>query len=137
MKYVILLIMLMFMVFFVFEILMGQWLYLMQYLLVGLLLVMFYLLLLVLLEYIGFMLVWIVVSLVGVLMNSVYLQVVLKGWCNSVLFMLVLLVLDGVMWGLLCLEDSLLFLGIGVLLLVFGGVMFLMCYLDWYLFFCQ
>lgn len=97
-KYAILLITLTFMAFFVFETLTGQRLHPMQYLLVGLSLVMFYLLLLALSEHIGFTPAWIAASLVGALMNSVYLQAVLKGWRNSVLFTLALLALDGVMW---------------------------------------
>lgn len=96
-KYAILLITLTFMAFFVFETLTGQRLHPMQYLLVGLSLVMFYLLLLALSEHIGFTPAWIAASLVGALMNSVYLQAVLKGWRNSVLFTLALLALDGVM----------------------------------------
>ncbi|EIN0154514.1 cell envelope integrity protein CreD, partial [Salmonella enterica] len=84
-KYAILLITLTFMAFFVFETLTGQRLHPMQYLLVGLSLVMFYLLLLALSEHIGFTPAWIAASLVGALMNSVYLQAVLKGWRNSVL----------------------------------------------------
>lgn len=78
-KYAILLITLTFMAFFVFETLTGQRLHPMQYLLVGLSLVMFYLLLLALSEHIGFTPAWIAASLVGALMNSVYLQAVLKG----------------------------------------------------------
>lgn len=104
----------------------------MQYLLVGLSLVMFYLLLLALSEHIGFTPAWIAASLVGALMNGVYLQAVLKGWRNSVLFTLALLALDSVMWGLLRSEDSSLLLGTGVLLLALGGVMFLTRHLDWY-----
>ncbi|HCL5253874.1 TPA: cell envelope integrity protein CreD [Salmonella enterica] len=131
-KYAILLIALTFMVFFVFEILTGQRLHPMQYLLVGLSLVMFYLLLLALSEHIGFMAAWITASLVGALMNGVYLQAILKGWRNSVLFTLALLALDGVMWGLLRSEDSSLLVGTSVLLLALGGVMFLTRHLDWY-----
>ncbi|HFL2368768.1 TPA: cell envelope integrity protein CreD [Salmonella enterica] len=136
-KYAILLITLTFMAFFVFETLTGQRLHPMQYLLVGLSLVMFYLLLLALSEHIGFTPAWIAASLVGALMNSVYLQAVLKGWRNSVLFTLALLALDGVMWGLLRSEDSSLLLGTGVLLLALGGVMFLTRHLDWYSLYCQ
>ncbi|EBS7633595.1 cell envelope integrity protein CreD [Salmonella enterica] len=131
-KYAILLIALTFMAFFLFETLTGQRLHPMQYLLVGLSLVMFYLLLLALSEHIGFTPAWIAASLVGALMNGVYLQAVLKGWRNSVLFTLALLALDGVMWGLLRSEDSSLLLGTGVLLLALGGVMFLTRHLDWY-----
>lgn len=93
----------------------------MQYLLVGLSLVMFYLLLLALAEHIGFTLAWVVASLVGALMNGVYLQAVLKGWRVSLVFTLALLMLDGVMWALLRSEDSALLLGTSVLLLALGG----------------
>jgi inner membrane protein len=41
----------------------------------------------------------------------VYLQAVLKGWRNSLLFAVALLGLDGVMWVLLRSEDSALLLG--------------------------
>lgn len=133
-KYALLLISLTFMSFFVFETLTKTRLHPMQYLLVGLSLVMFYMLLLALSEHIGFTAAWIVASLVGALMNGVYLQAVLKGWRNSLLFTLALLALDGVMWGLLRSEDSSLLLGTGVLLLALGGVMFLTRNLDWYSF---
>lgn len=82
-KYAILLITLTFMAFFVFETLTGQRLHPMQYLLVGLSLVMFYLLLLALSEHIGFTPAWIAASLVGALMNSVYLQAVCGVVINS------------------------------------------------------
>ena len=90
-KYAILLIALTFMAFFVFETLTAQRLHPMQYLLVGLSLVMFYLLLLALSEHTGFTVAWIIASLIGALMNGIYLQAVLKGWRNSMLFTLALL----------------------------------------------
>jgi inner membrane protein len=104
----------------------------MQYLLVGLSLVMFYLLLLALSEHIGFTAAWIIASLIGALMNGVYLQAVLQGWRNSILFTLALLALDGVMWVLLRSQDSSLLLGTGVLLLALCGIMFLTRHLDWH-----
>lgn len=131
-KYAILLISLTFMAFFVLESITALRLHPMQYLLVGLSLVMFYLLLLALSEHIGFTAAWIAASLVGAMMNGVYLQAVLKGWRSSLLFTLALLLLDGVMWMLLHSEDSSLLLGSGVLLLALGGVMFLTRHLDWY-----
>ncbi|MDI9802240.1 cell envelope integrity protein CreD [Citrobacter koseri] len=133
-KYAILLITLTFMAFFVFETLTGQRLHPMQYLLVGLSLVMFYLLLLALSEHVGFTAAWITASMVGALMNGVYLQAVLNGWRRSVWFTLALLLLDGVMWVLLRSEDGSLLLGTGVLLLALCGVMFLTRHLDWYAF---
>lgn len=131
-KYAILLIALTFMAFFVFETLTAQRLHPIQYLLVGMSLVMFYLLLLALSEHIGFTAAWAAASLVGALMNGVYLQAVLKGWRNSVVFTLALLALDGVMWVLLNSADSALLLGTGVLLLALSGVMFLTRHFDWY-----
>lgn len=131
-KYAVLLIALTFMAFFVFETLTGRRMHPMQYLLVGMSLVMFYLLLLALAEHIGFTAAWISASLVGALMNGVYLQAVLKSWRNSALFTLALLLLDGVMWGLLRSEESSLLLGTGVLLFALCGVMYLTRNLDWY-----
>ena len=131
-KYAILLISLTFMAFFVFETTTEQRLHPIQYLLVGLSLVMFYLLLLALAEHIGFTLAWVVASLVGALMNGVYLQAVLKGWRVSLVFTLALLMLDGVMWALLRSEDSALLLGTSVLLLALGGMMFVTRHIDWY-----
>ncbi|MDN8601158.1 cell envelope integrity protein CreD [Citrobacter sp. S2-9] len=131
-KYAILLIALTFMAFFVFETLTAQRLHPIQYLLVGMSLVMFYLVLLALSEHIGFTAAWGAASLVGALMNGVYLQAVLKGWRNSVVFTLALLALDGVMWVLLNSADSALLLGTGVLLLALSGVMFLTRHFDWY-----
>ena len=131
-KYAILLIALTFMAFFVFETLTALRLHPMQYLLVGLSLVMFYLVLLALSEHIGFTPAWIVASLVGALMNGIYLQAVLKGWRNSMLFTAALLGLDAVMWFLLRSEDSALLLGSGVLLMALFAVMFLTRHFDWY-----
>ena len=131
-KYAILLITLTFMSFFVLESMTSLRLHPMQYLLVGLSLVMFYLLLLALSEHVGFTAAWITASLVGALMNGVYLQAILQGWRNSLFFTAALLGLDGVMWVLLRSQDSALLLGTGVLLLAFCGVMFLTRHLDWH-----
>ncbi len=131
-KYAILLITLTFMSFFVPESMTSLRLHPMQYLLVGLSLVMFYLLLLALSEHVGFTAAWITASLVGALMNGVYLQAILQGWRNSLFFTAALLGLDGVMWVLLRSQDSALLLGTGVLLLALCGVMFLTRHLDWH-----
>lgn len=131
-KYAILLIALTFMAFFVFETVTAQRMHPMQYLLVGLSLVMFYLLLLALSEHIGFTLAWIIASLVGAMMNGVYLQAVLKGWKSSLLFTLALLALDGVMWVLLNSADSALLLGTSVLVVALAGMMFVTRNIDWY-----
>ncbi|MBZ7861831.1 cell envelope integrity protein CreD [Klebsiella variicola] len=131
-KYAILLIGLTFMAFFVFESLTRRPLHLMQYLLVGLSLVLFYLVLLALSEHVGFTAAWLAASLSGAVMNGVYLQAVLRGWRNSLLFVAALLLLDGVMWFLLHSEDSALLLGTGVLVLALSVLMFLTRRVDWY-----
>lgn len=131
-KYAILLIGLTFMAFFVFESLTLHPLHPMQYLLVGLSLVLFYLVLLALSEHVGFTAAWLAASLSGAVMNGVYLQAVLRGWRNSLLFVAALLLLDGVMWFLLHSEDSALLLGTGVLVLALSVLMFLTRRVDWY-----
>lgn len=131
-KYAILLIGLTFMAFFVFESLTRRPLHPMQYLLVGLSLVLFYLVLLALSEHIGFTAAWLAASLSGAVMNGIYLQAVLRGWRNSLLFAAALLLLDGVMWFLLHSEDSALLLGTGVLALALSVLMFLTRRVDWY-----
>ena len=131
-KYAILLIGLTFMAFFVFESLTRRPLLPMQYLLVGLSLVLFYLVLLALSEHIGFTAAWLAASLCGAVMNGIYLQSVLRGWRNSLLFVAALLLLDGVMWFLLHSEDSALLLGTGVLALALSVLMFLTRRVDWY-----
>ncbi len=131
-KYAILLIGLTFMAFFVFESLTRRPLHPMQYLLVGLSLVLFYLVLLALSEHIGFTAAWLAASLSGAVMNGIYLQAVLRGWRNSLLFVAALLLLDGVMWFLLHSEDSALLLGNGVLALALSVLMFLTRRVDWY-----
>ncbi|MHB6030167.1 cell envelope integrity protein CreD [Klebsiella pneumoniae] len=131
-KYAILLIGLTFMAFFVFESLTRRPLHPMQYLLVGLSLVLFYLVLLALSEHIGFTAAWLAASLSGAVMNGIYLQAVLRGWRNSLLFVAALLLLDGVMWFLLHSEDSALLLGTGVLALALSVLMFLTRCVDWY-----
>lgn len=130
-KYAILLIGLTFMAFFVFESLTRRPLHPMQYLLVGLSLVLFYLVLLALSEHIGFTAAWLAASLSGAVMNGIYLQAVLRGWRNSLLFVAALLLLDGVMWFLLHYEDSALLLGTGVLALALSVLMFLTRRVDW------
>ena len=131
-KYAILLIGLTFMAFFAFESLTHRPLHPMQYLLVGLSLVLFYLVLLALSEHIGFTAAWLAASLSGAVMNGIYLQAVLRGWRNSLLFVAALLLLDGVMWFLLHSEDSALLLGTGVLALALSVLMFLTRRVDWY-----
>ena len=131
-KYAILLIGLTFMAFFVFESLTRRPLHPMQYLLVGFSLVLFYLVLLALSEHIGFTAAWLAASLSGAVMNGIYLQAVLRGWRNSLLFVAALLLLDGVMWFLLHSEDSALLLGTGVLALALSVLMFLTRRVDWY-----
>lgn len=131
-KYAILLIGLTFMAFFVFESLTRRPLHPMKYLLVGLSLVLFYLVLLALSEHIGFTAAWLAASLSGAVMNGIYLQAVLRGWRNSLLFVAALLLLDGVMWFLLHSEDSALLLGTGVLALALSVLMFLTRRVDWY-----
>ncbi|HBT4759539.1 TPA: cell envelope integrity protein CreD [Klebsiella pneumoniae] len=131
-KYAILLIGLTFMAFFVFESLTRRPLHPMQYLLVGLSLALFYLVLLALSEHIGFTAAWLAASLSGAVMNGIYLQAVLRGWRNSLLFVAALLLLDGVMWFLLHSEDSALLLGTGVLALALSVLMFLTRRVDWY-----
>ncbi|HBX6889808.1 TPA: cell envelope integrity protein CreD [Klebsiella pneumoniae] len=131
-KYAILLIGLTFMAFFVFESLTRRPLHPMQYLLVGLSLVLFYLVLLALSEHIGFTAAWLAASLSGAVMNGIYIQAVLRGWRNSLLFVAALLLLDGVMWFLLHSEDSALLLGTGVLALALSVLMFLTRRVDWY-----
>ncbi|WP_048990263.1 cell envelope integrity protein CreD [Klebsiella pneumoniae] len=131
-KYAILLIGLTFMAFFVFESLTRRPLHPMQYLLVGLSLVLFYLVLLALSEHIGFTAAWLAASLSGAVMNGIYLQAVLRGWRNSLLFVAALLLLDGVMWFLLHSEDSALLLGTGVLALALSVLMFLTRRVDRY-----
>ncbi len=131
-KYAILLIGLTFMAFFVFESLTRRPLHPMQYLLVGLSLELFYLVLLALSEHIGFTAAWLAASLSGAVMNGIYLQAVLRGWRNSLLFVAALLLLDGVMWFLLHSEDSALLLGTGVLALALSVLMFLTRRVDWY-----
>lgn len=131
-KYAILLIGLTFMAFFVFESLTRRPLHPMQYLLVGLSLVLFYLVLLALSEHVGFTAAWLAASLSGAVMNGVYLQAVLRGWRNSLLFVAALLLLDGVMWFLLHSEDSALLLGTGGLVLALSVLMFLTRRVDWY-----
>ncbi|WP_318369032.1 cell envelope integrity protein CreD [Enterobacter sp.] len=131
-KYSILLISLTFMAFFVFEMLTARQLHPLQYLLVGLSLVMFYLVLLALSEHIGFTPAWIIASILGAMINGVYLQGIMQSRYVSMAFAGALLLLDGVMWGLLNSEDNALLLGTGVLFAALSAVMILTRRFDWY-----
>ncbi|WP_318356341.1 cell envelope integrity protein CreD [Enterobacter sp.] len=131
-NYSILLISLTFMAFFVFEMLTARQLHPLQYLLVGLSLVMFYLVLLALSEHIGFTPAWIIASILGAMINGVYLQGIMQSRYVSMAFAGALLLLDGVMWGLLNSEDNALLLGTGVLFAALSTVMILTRRFDWY-----
>lgn len=131
-KYAILLIALIFAAFFVFESLTARQMHPMEYLLVGLSLVMFYLILLALSEHIGFTPAWVTASLLGGVINGLYLQGVMKTWRASLPFTGALLVLYGVMWSLLNSEDSALLLGTGVLFAALSAVMMLTRRFNWY-----
>ena len=131
-KYAILLIALIFAAFFVFESLTARQMHPMEYLLVGLSLVMFYLILLALSEHIGFTLAWVTASLLGGIINGIYLHGVMKTWRASLPFTGALLVLYGVIWSLLNSEDSALLLGTGVLFIALSTVMILTRRFNWY-----
>jgi inner membrane protein len=131
-KYAILLIALIFAAFFVFESLTARQMHPMEYLLVGLSLVMFYLVLLALAEHIGFTPAWITASLLGAVLDGVYLQGVMKSWRASLPFTGALLLLYGVMWSLLNSQDSALLLGTGILFAALSAVMLLTRRLNWY-----
>jgi len=105
-----------FLVFFAFEISLKQRLHVLQYGLVGVALSLFYLILLAAAEHIGFLYAYVAAAAATILSITVYTGVILRnGWRTFLLFLLLVL-LYGLLYLLLQMEDYALLIGVGLLL---------------------
>jgi inner membrane protein len=131
-KYAVLFIVLTFAAFFLFEILNRLRIHPFQYLLVGFAMSLFYLLLLSLSEHVGFLAAYASGSAVTIGLIVGYTYRLLAEKKRSALFTGLLALLYGCLYVLLQLEDFALLIGVLVLLVVLGLLMFITRKIDWY-----
>lgn len=131
-KYAVLIIVLIFVSFFMFEILKQFKIHPIQYLLVSMALAIFYLLLLALSEYIGFLLSYICGVVACSLLIGFYLSSVLHSIKWSSIFTLYLLSLYTALYFVMVSEVNALLLGSILLFIVLAGIMILTRKVDWY-----
>jgi inner membrane protein len=109
---------------FVFEMISRQRMHLLQYAMVGLSMTLFYLILLSLAEHVGFGPAFAAASAVTVAMNSVYVGAVLQSGNKGLLMGGQLAVLYALLFSLLRMEDFVLLMGTGLVLVMMGALMF-------------
>ncbi len=131
-KYDILFTVLIFVSFFIFEILKQIKIHPVQYLLVGMALAIFYLLLLAASEHIGFTLAYIIGALACSILIGFYLSAVLKSIKWSCGFTVFLLTLYACLYIVMNSEGNSLLFGTTLLFLVLSGIMILTRHIDWY-----
>jgi inner membrane protein len=131
-KYAVLFIVLTFAAFFLFEIINRLRIHPFQYLLIGFAMSLFYLLLLSLSEHVGFLAAYAAASLVTIGLIIGYSSHLLADKKRSVFFAGLLALLYGCLYILLQLEDFALLVGVLVLLVVLGVLMFITRKIDWY-----
>ena len=131
-KYAIMFIALTFLTFFIIDILSGQPIHPIQYLLIGLALMVFYTLLLSLSEYIAFRYAYLIASVAIVAMITFYSTSFLPGKIRSLIVAIVLIVLYGYLYIVLQLQDYALLMGSLILFLALALVMYLTRKLEWF-----
>jgi inner membrane protein len=123
-KYGALFIGLTFLVFLAFEISLKRRLHVLQYSLVGVALSLFYLSLLALAEHIGFLYAYLAAAATTVISISAYAGVILRDSRRTLVIFLLLAALYGLLYLLLQMEDYALLVGVGLLLLATGIMMY-------------
>lgn len=131
-KYGLLLVLLTFGVFFMYEVLRDLRIHPMQYSLVGAALSIFYLLLLSFAEMIGFESAYLLASIACIALISWYLQFVLSTLTDVLSVSALLIVTYGVMYVLLSMSQFSLVVGSVLLFLVLFAVMYFTRHVDWY-----
>lgn len=131
-KYAILFISLIFVVFFLFEIMKGLRLHPMQYLMVGLAQTFFYLLLISLSEHISFLGAYVTAATASTVVIVVYLAAILNGWRRAAGFGIGLTALYGMLYTILVSEDNALLMGSMLVFVILTIVMMITRRLDWY-----
>lgn len=131
-KYGMLVILLIFLSFFLNEIIARQKIHPFQYILVGFAVLIFYLLLLSITEQLGFNPAYLIAALSVVTMVFLYSRTFLKTWMNSALLTLILASSFAFIFVLLQLESYALLVGSTGLFFLLGLTMFLTRKIDWY-----
>lgn len=131
-KYAILFIFLIFVVFFLYEVMKGLRLHPMQYLMVGLAQTFFYLLLISLSEHISFAAAYLAASCASIAVITVYLAAILGNWRRGIGFGAGLTVLYGMLYTILISEDNALLMGSLLVFTILTIVMMITRRLDWY-----
>ncbi len=131
-KYGILFISLTFIAFWVFEIIKKLPIHPVQYLLVGFALSIFYLLLISLSEHIAFIYAYFIAAAACTGLLAYYLSAVLHSTKNSLFFSGVIAVLYTVLYVIICLENTALLMGSGLLFVALSLLMVITRHIDWY-----
>jgi inner membrane protein len=129
-KYAVLFIGLTFLLFFGFEIHLKQRLHVLQYVLVGVSLALFYLILLALAEHIGFLYAYIAAASTTVMSITLYTKAILRNTWRTLGIFTLLAGLYGALYLLLQMEDYALLVGVGLLLLATGMMMYITRHLQ-------
>lgn len=130
-KYGILMVALVFVALFLFEVIAGAALHPVQYLLIGLALALFYLLLLALSEHLGFAPAYVVAATAAVLLVGMYARAVLGSWQRAIAVAALQGAAYGTFFVLVRSEDHALLLGATTLFVALALVMFLTRKFDW------
>jgi inner membrane protein len=131
-KYALLVLVVSFAVFYLFELLSKLAIHPMQYLFIGLALAMFYLLLISLSEVFGFAIAYLIAAAACVLLCGYYTIAVLQSWQKGLSFTCGLAVLYALLYMILRAEDMALLAGSLLLFAVLSAVMLATRHLNWY-----
>lgn len=131
-KYGFLFIVLIFVAFFIFEILKKLPIHPVQYALVGLAIALFYLLLLSLSEHMNFLLSYFLAAIASVLLIGFYLVTVLRNGKTAMMFSAVLSLLYFTLYIIVSAEDFALLMGSSLVFIVLAVVMVSTRHIDWY-----
>ena len=131
-KYSSLIIVLIFLSFFLNEIIMKQRVHPFQYILIGFAVLLFYVLLLSFSEHAGFNFAYLISSVLVTLLVLLYSKTFLKTWKNSILLTLILIISFAFIFILLQLESYALLAGSIGLFVVLGAAMFFTRKINWY-----
>ncbi len=131
-KYGFLFIVLIFVAFFIFEILKNLPIHPVQYALVGLAIALFYLLLLSLSEHINFLLSYLLAAIASVLLIGFYLVTVLRNGKTALMFSGLLTLLYFTLYIIVSAEDFALLMGSSLVFIVLAVVMVSTRHIDWY-----
>lgn len=131
-KYGVLFIVLIFMAFFLFEVLSRLRLHVFQYTLVGAGLCLFYLALLSLSEFTSFLVAYVVAAVAAVLLIALYSLAILQSGGRTLIITVALLVIYGFLYVILQMQDYALLVGTAGLFAALGLIMYVTRNIDWY-----